>query len=124
MSILNSSGQDPSEAGANELDPLARFRSWRGFLLVAIALNTLFVYGMFAGASDPSVKAWYKALTWLPFNLIASVLYFVFLVKLSKADEDCSKAAGGADKAGTNGALYVVLCVAMIAANWIAMFAA
>ena len=91
---------------------------------VGFALNTLFVYGMFAGASDPSVKAWYKALTWLPFNLIASVLYFVFLVKLSKADEDCSKAAGGADKAGTNGALYVVLCVAMIAANWIAMFAA
>jgi hypothetical protein len=124
MEIPDSPEPDSSGDEAKEQDPLARFRSWRGFLFAAIVLNALFVYGMFASASDPSVKAWYKALSWLPFNVIASVLYFVFLVKLSKADEDCAKAAGGADKVGTHGALYVVLCVVMIAANWIAMFAA
>jgi hypothetical protein len=70
---------------------------------------------MFAGASDPGVRGWFKALSWLPFNVIASVLYFVFMVKLSKAD---------GDKAATHGAFYVVICLAMIAANWIAMFVA
>ncbi len=98
---MSSSDQKPDEP-----DPLARFRSWRGFLAAAIVLNALFVYGMFAGASDPSVRGWFKALSWLPFNVIASALYFVFMVKLSKA------------------APYVVICLAMIAANWIAMFVA
>lgn len=98
---MSSSDQKPDEP-----DPLARFRSWRGFLAAAIVLNALFVYGMFAGASDPSVRGWFKALSWLPFNVIASTLYFVFMVKLSKA------------------APYVVICLAMIAANWIAMFVA
>ena len=115
--MLNSPEPDSSGREAQEQDPLAHFRSWRGFLAAAIVLNALFVYGMFAGASDPSVKAWFKALSWLPFNVIASVLYFVFMVKLSKV-------GGGADKAGGNGALYIVICLAMIAANWIAMFVA
>lgn len=105
-------------------DPLARFRSWRGFLLTAIALNALFVWGMWGSASDPSTSAWTKALSWFPFNVIASVLYLVFMAKLSRADGEVAKAAGGADKANTGGAFYILLCVAMIAANWILMFAA
>jgi hypothetical protein len=106
VNILDTPEQGSSDQDPGERDPLARFRSWRGFLAAAIALNVLFVYGMFAGASDPSVRGWFKALSWLPFNVIASALYFVFMVKLSKA------------------APYVVICLAMIAANWIAMFVA
>lgn len=97
-------------------DPLARFRSWRGFLLAAVALNALFVWGMWGSASDPSVGAWTKALSWFPFNVIATVLYLVFMAKLSRA--------GGADQAKTGGAFYVLLCVAMIATNWLLMFLA
>ena len=98
--------QGASDQEPGEQDPLARFRNWPGFLAAAIALNALFVYGMFAGASDPDVRGWFKALSWLPFNVIASALYFVLMVKLSKASP------------------YVVICLAMIAANWIAMFVA
>ena len=106
MKNLDTPEQGASDQEPGEPDPLARFRNWPGFLAAAIALNALFVYGMFAGASDPEVRGWFKALSWLPFNVIASVLYFVFMVKLSKA------------------APYVVICLAMIAANWIAMFVA
>ena len=89
-------------------DPLARFRSWRGFLLAAVALNALFVWGMWGSASDPSVGAWTKALSWFPFNVIATVLYLVFMAKLSRA----------------GGAFYDLLCVPMIATNWLLMFLA
>jgi hypothetical protein len=112
------------EEGPPEPDPLARFRTWRGFLLATIVLNVLFVYGMMGSVKDPSTAAWTKALSWFPFNVIGSVLYLVLLRKLSQADADCAQAAGGADKAGTYGALYIALCIAMIIANWIALFAA
>ena len=114
----NPSGQDPSVP-----DPLARFRTWRGFLLAAVVLNVLFVYGMIGSVADPRVAVWSKALSWLPFNVIASVLYYVLLVKLSRADADCVQAASGADRAVTHGSLYVILCLAMIAANWVVLFA-
>jgi len=116
VQVLNSPEQDPSGPEAAEKDPLARFRSWRGFLFAAIALNLLFLYSMLGAVADPGTAAWFKALSWLPFNFIATVLYFVFLTKLTKAD--------GADQANANRALYVVLCLAMIAVNWVAMFAA
>lgn len=88
---------------------MARFRSWRGFLLAAILLNALFVWGMWSSVADRGVAAWTKALSWFPFNVIATVLYLVFMAKLARP--------GG-------GALYAWLCVAMIAANWLAMFIA
>lgn len=106
--------------GQDEKDPLARFRTWRGFLFASIALNVLFVYGMIGAMTDPHAAGWYKALSWLPFNVIASVLYYVFLVKLTQADVDCARASG----ARSRGTPYVVLCLAMIAANWIALFVA
>ncbi|MDD5365970.1 MAG: hypothetical protein PHR30_11570 [Gallionellaceae bacterium] len=89
-----------------EQDPLVRFRNWRGFLFVTIAVNVLFVYGMLGNTGDVSLGIWYKTLIWLPFNVIASVLYYVFKVKLADA------AAGG---------VYGFLCLAMMAANWIVM---
>jgi hypothetical protein len=124
MQILNEPDQMPPDREDGGSDAQTRFRSWRGFLFVAIAVNALYLWGMMGQMQDPSTAVWAKVLTWLPFNLIASVLYFVFLVKLSKADEDAARAAGGADKAGTGGAFYAVLCLAMIAVNWSAFFAA
>jgi len=87
-------------------DPLARFRNWRGFLFAAIAVNLLFVYGMLGNTGDASLGIWYKTLIWLPFNVIASVLYYVFKVKLADA---------------AAGRVYGLLCLVMIAANWIVM---
>jgi hypothetical protein len=114
--------QEPAQGDIPERDPLGRFRNWRGFLITTIVVNVLFVYGMLAGASDPSVKSWYKALTWLPFNVIATVLYFVFLIKLTRTDQAVVQAAAVGDRSGMRGAFYSVLCLAMIAANWILMF--
>lgn len=105
-------------------DPLHRFRSWRGFLFAAIAVNVLFVYGMLNNTADPSVAIWFKVLVWLPFNAIASALYLMFLIKLGKAGAAFAQAAGGADKTNTGGAYFSVLCIALIIANWITMFAA
>ncbi len=108
--------QEPSTEEIPDRDPLTRFRSWRGFLVAAIAVNVLFVYGMFAAVSDPGTKTWFKTLSWLPFNVIATVLYYVFLVKLSKADADGAKP--------TFSVFYAFLCIAMTIANWLAMFTA
>ncbi len=124
MRIFNSPEQAPAEPDSNEPDPLARFRTWRGFLLAAIVLNVLFVYGMIGSVADPSVAAWTKALSWFPFAVIASALYLVLLTKLSRADADCARAAGRAGRAGSYKTRYVFLCVAMILANWVALFAA
>jgi uncharacterized protein (DUF983 family) len=122
MGVVNSPEQDPS--GPDGDDPLARFRNWRGFLFAAIAVNALFVYGMLGSMADANATIWYKALSWLPFNAIATALYLMFLVKLTKADEDCAMAVGSAEKAGTGGGFYAILCIAMIIANWWVMFAA
>lgn len=108
-------GQEPGPA-APEPDPLARFRSWRGFLIAAILLNALFVWGLWGSAGDPSIGAWTKVLSWFPFNVIASVLYLVFMAKLTRPGGDAAPARGGA--------FYVVLCGVMIVANWVLMFAA
>ena len=93
-----------------------RFGSWRGFLLVAIAVNALYLWGMTALVRDPDNAIWAKTLAWLPFNLIASVLYYVFMIKLS--------GSGGLVPRGPAGALYVALCMVMIMLNWIVFFAA
>ncbi len=124
MHIFNQPGPTPPERRPDGADFLFRFQSWRVFLLVAIAVNALFVWGMWGAAADPGGGAWIKVFSWLPFNFIATALYFVFMVKLSRADEAVAQAVGGADRAGTHAAFHVVLCVAMIAANWIAFFAA
>lgn len=96
------------EAGA---DPLARFRSWRGFLFVAIAVNGLFVWGMWGSVANPGLAGWVKAFSWLPFNVIATALYYVFMKKLT-------------GPGGPGGTFYVILCLALIVANWLAMFVA
>lgn len=101
------STDSPVEPVAVEQDPLARFRNWRGFLFATIVVNLLFIYGMLGNTGDASLGIWYKALIWLPFNVIASVLYYVFKIKL-------------ADRAG--GGYYGLLCLAMIAADWVIMF--
>ncbi len=93
-----------------------RFRSWRAFLFVAIGVNALYLWGMRGLAGDPAAAIWAKTLAWLPFNVIATVLYYVFLIKLS--------GSGGLSVRGPAGAFFVALCLAMIALNWLAFFAA
>lgn len=98
------------DAGADAApDPLAAFRSWRAFFFVAVLVNVLFVYGMWGSVSDPSAAPWAKVLSWFPFNVIATVLYYAFMVKLGN---------------GTGGIVYRLLSVALIAANWIALIVA
>ncbi len=115
---------DPPEAQADEpennaaepqTDPLSRFRNWRGFLAAAIAVNVLFTYGMWNNTADPGVAIWFKVLVWLPFNAIATALYIVFMIKLGKASDENNQ---------TGGAIYALLSIFMIAANWITLFAA
>jgi hypothetical protein len=102
---------EPPEAGAP--DPLARFRDWRGFLLAAMAVNALFVWGMLGQVSDPATVAWHKTLVWLPFNTIATAIYYAILVRLTRP---------GATRAGAM--FYFLLCCALIVANWAIMLAA
>ncbi len=116
---------DPKSSEPEEPDdPLARFRSWRGFLFAAVAVNLLFAYGMLNNTADASVAIWFKVLVWLPFNAIATALYIVFMVKLGKADAACAQAVDGVDKTNTGGAYFIVLCIVMIVGNWITMLAA
>lgn len=91
-------------------DPLRRFRDWRGFLLAALAVNMLFVWGLLGQVSDPATATWHKVLVWLPFNFLASVVYYVLLLKL-----------GGP---GLAGLFYRLLCGALIVGNWTVMLAA
>jgi predicted nucleic acid-binding protein len=99
VQVIGDQGQDAA-------DPLAKFRSWLGFLSVAIVVNVLFLIGIWSNASDASVGAWTVALVWLPFNVIATVLYIAFMARLARA---------------TGGIIYIILCATMIAANWILM---
>jgi uncharacterized protein (DUF983 family) len=85
----------------------ARFQSWRGFLLVSIVVNLLFVYGMWGGTGDAHLATWYKTLIWLPFNLIATALYLAIMTRLA-----------------ARGLFYRVLCSALIVANWAVMLRA
>jgi hypothetical protein len=94
----------PTENG--ETDPLARFRSWRGFLVAAIAVNVLFVYTML-GHSDPGAAVWGKVLVWFPFNAIATAVYLAIMARLAR----------------DGGLFYSVLCTGLIIANWAVMIA-
>lgn len=90
-------------------DPLRRFRNWPGFLAATIAVNLLFLWGMWGAVADPAHALLTKTLSWLPFNVITTVLYYVFKVKL-------------ADRRGS--VLYGALCLVMVLANWAALFIA
>ncbi len=108
------------EQPSPEHDPLARFQNWPAFLFVSVGVNVLYLWGMLGQMGDPGTATWYRALTWLPFNLITTVLYYVFYVKLAGAGAP----AQGARRGGIAGRLYALLCLAMVAVNWTAMFAA
>lgn len=120
MQVIDAPKQTPStpEDAADEVSAWQekpRFRSWRGFLFVSIAVNLLFAYGMLNNTADPSVAIWFKVLVWLPFNAIATALYIVFMIKLGKASADNNQ---------TGGAFYTLLSGAMIVANWFTLIAA
>jgi hypothetical protein len=108
-------GSDMSESPVqnaeqeSEADPLARFRNWHGFLWAAVAVNVLFVYGMLGNMADPSVRTWFKALVWLPFNAIATAVYFMLAAKLRQS--------GAAT-------FHRLLCLVLAVANWAVMVAA
>ena len=102
--MTDGTGQDTGLSGARSL---ARFQNWLGFLAATIVVNLLFIYGMLGNSGDATLGLWYKALIWLPFNSIASMLYYVFRIKLADA---------------TGGAFLGALCLVMIALNWIVMF--
>jgi len=104
---------DLPEPSEGDPDPLVRFRSWRGFLFAAVAVNLLFLYGIAGQSFEPTSAVLVKTLTWLPFNLIATVLYYVFMIKLGRD-------ASGAALPG--GRWYGALCIVMIVLNWIAFF--
>ncbi|OYY95216.1 MAG: hypothetical protein B7Y41_01530 [Hydrogenophilales bacterium 28-61-23] len=111
MHVIDVPEQKPSapEDPADELSSSqegSRFHSWRGFLFASVAVNLLFVYGMLAGMGDATVSIWYKSLVWLPFNVISTALYLAIMARL-----------------GNSGwALFRVICVVMIVANWSVMF--
>lgn len=108
MSLTESPPGDSE--GAEQEDPLRRFRDWHGFLIAAMAVNVLFVYGMLGQVADPATATWHKALVWLPFNCLAAVVYYVAMIKL-----------GG--RRGW-GVFYRLLCGGLIAGNWTLMLAA
>ena len=111
----------PGEGAGAGKDPLARFRSWRGFLLAAVVVNVLFIYGMLGNAGDARLETWYKSLIWLPFNVIATVLYYVFPAKLAKEAEEAA-ATGRYTVRPWSRYFYVAVSVIMIALDWIVMF--
>ena len=102
---MNDHAEEDGNQGGG--DPLARFQNWLGFLSATIAVNLLFVWGMIGNSGDPKLALWYKALIWLPFNVIATLLYYVIRLKL-------------ADRRGAP--LYGALCLTMIAINWVILF--
>jgi phosphoglycerol transferase MdoB-like AlkP superfamily enzyme len=101
--VTDGPGRDAGLSGASP----ARFQNWLGFLFATIAVNLLFVYGMLGKSGDATLGLWYKALIWIPFNSIASMLYYVFRIKLAAA---------------TGGVFLGTLCLVMLALNWIVMF--
>lgn len=104
---LDAPEQEP--LAGEDRDTLDHFRNWHGFLLAALAVNVLFVYGMLGNVADPSVRTWFKALVWLPFNAIATALYLMFAVRLSKS---------------RGGAFFSLLCGGVAIANWVVMLVA
>ena len=112
---------EPEQPSA-ERDPLAHFQNWRAFLFVAAGVNALYLWGMLGQMGDPSTATWYRALTWLPFNLITTVLYYVFYVKLTGANAD--EPTPNTGQTGIQRMFYAFLCLALVIINWVAMFAA
>jgi hypothetical protein len=108
-------GSDNPEAGEHE--PPARFQSWRGFLVAAIAVNALFAWGMLGQMADPHTSTWYKALIWLPFNAIATAVYLAIMSRLARGGGE------GAGGAALGRLFYGIVCISLIVANWVVMFA-
>ena len=102
MQVIDTPEHEPAKPEELGEGLSARFSSWRGFFFASIAVNLLFVYGMLAGMSDAAVSIWYKTLIWLPFNVIASVLYLAIMARLGNA----------------GWGVFRVLGAAMIVANW------
>lgn len=119
MTESGPAGHEPDFPDAPERDPLARFRSWRGFLLAAVVVNALFVWGMYGNTAGSGLGTWYKSLIWLPFNVIASVLYYVLPTKLARLDAETGRTGA---LARAERSFYFILCTVMIVANWIVMF--
>lgn len=106
MPILEPGEPQPTRADEPPDAIRSRFSSWRGFLFASVAVNLLFVYGMLAGMGDAQVSIWYKALIWLPFNVISTALYLAIMARL-----------------GNSGwAIFKIICLLMIVANWSVMF--
>ena len=103
-------GEPTEDAGP---DPLARFRSWRGFLVAAMAVNALFVFTML-GHNAPGVAIWHKVLIWLPFNAIATAVYLAIMSRLYRRGEGQAPTLAGR--------FYAALCTTLIIANWAVMF--
>jgi hypothetical protein len=97
---------EQTEVEQTEADAGQRASNWLGFLLASLAVNVLFVYGMLAGMGDATLAIWYKTLIWLPFNIIASALYWAIMVRLRHS----------------RWSMFRLLCPLMIAANWSVMF--
>lgn len=91
-------------ANAEIPDRLARFRSWRGFLVAAFVVNALFVYTLL-GHRAPEVVLWHKMLLWLPFTAIATAVYLAVMRRLASR-------------------FYTALGALLIAANWAVLLAA
>lgn len=106
---VDSPEQAPRIPEGEERDTLDRFRNWHGFLLAALAVNALFVYGMLGNVADPGVRTWFKALVWLPFNAIATAVYLMLALRLSK---------------GRGGGFLAILCGAVAMGNWVVMLVA
>lgn len=93
------------ESELDQTEALARFRSWHGFLLAALAVNALFVWGMVGNAQDPMQRIWFQTLVWLPFNAIATAVYYAIMQRL-------------------DGRFFRLLGTLLIVANWLVMFLA
>ena len=96
----------PNQEATTEDDLLRRFRNWPGFFWATLGLNLLFVYGMLGALGAPGMGIWLKVLVWLPFNAIATAVYYMLAVKLAP---------------GRGGGFYRALCFALVAANWAVM---
>jgi hypothetical protein len=61
---------------------------------------------MLAGMGDSNLSIWYKTLIWLPFNVIATALYLAIMARLGNS----------------RWAIFRIICIVMIVANWSIMF--
>jgi hypothetical protein len=102
---MNSPNPDTPDNDEDAAAAAPRFVNWLGFLLVGVAVNLLFLWGIRSGMEDAGVAAWTKVLSWLPFNLIATMFYLVCYAKVANW-------------------LFRLLALAMIILNWLAFFAA